>query len=61
MKKGCMVGCLSIIGIFVLLIIIGAIVGNNENSSKNIDKSVESVIDVNQFSRISSSELVETA
>jgi len=59
MKKGCMVGCLSIIGIFVLLIIIGAIVGNNENSPKNIDKSVELVIDVNQFSRISSSELVE--
>lgn len=55
-----MVGCMSIIGIIILLIILGAIVGNDKNqSNKKEEKTAELVIDANQFSRISSSELIE--
>lgn len=60
MKKGCLIGCGGIFGLFIILIIIGIIVGGIKNVNDSTSKEPkELMIDVNQFSKISSAELVE--
>lgn len=59
MKKGCLIGCSGIILIIVVLLIIGFIGGIKGVLNEDNKPKVEVMLDVNKFSRISSSELVK--